>query len=412
MKTVSASDLVVDDLAPLQRSLRVAMVTETYPPEVNGVATTVARMAEGLRARHHAIQLVRLRQNPDDDAGRAERYEEVLLHGMQIPRYPHLKMGVPCTRALVALWTRARPDVVHIATEGPLGWSALRAARKLKLPVVSEFRTNFHAYSRHYGVGWLRKPIVAYLRKFHNQTLRTMVPTEALRRELQRMGFENLAVVARGVDTTLFSPSWRSEVLRARWGASPQTCVMLCVGRLAPEKNLSVLREAYRAAQVSGRQLKMVLVGDGPDRAALEQAWPDVHFAGVQRGEELAAHYASADLFVFPSLTETFGNVVMEAMASGLPLVAFDYAAAAEMVHHGHNGLLAPLGDAARFVSLVCEASADASRCRSMGDAARQTAMAQDWGRVVADLEAVLLDALAEGQAQVKPLGFSPFRSA
>ena len=161
-------------------------------------------------------------------------------------------MGLPAKRALEQLWTYRRPDVVHIVTEGPLGWSALQAALKLRIPAVSDFRTNFHAYSRHYGIGWLSKPILAYLRKFHNRTLCTMVPTEAMRADLAARGFCRLRVVARGVDTALFDPARRSEALRASWGARAADPVLLHVGRLAPEKNLSALLAAFDAVRKHG----------------------------------------------------------------------------------------------------------------------------------------------------------------
>ena len=177
------TSLVIDNYPAAQRSLRIAFVTETYPPEVNGVAMTMARVVGGLHRRNHDVQLVRPRQDSRDEADRSVRFHEVLMRGLPIPRYPNLRMGAPSKRALVQLWSLRRPDVVHIATEGPLGWSALQAARHLKLPVSTDFRTNFHAYSRHYGIGWLHKPIMAYLRKFHNRAASTMVPTEALRRE-------------------------------------------------------------------------------------------------------------------------------------------------------------------------------------------------------------------------------------
>jgi glycosyltransferase involved in cell wall biosynthesis len=147
--------------------LRIAVITETYPPEINGVALTLQRMLEGLRARRHVVQLVRLRQHADDLPQRARGFHEVLMRGVPIPRYSHLRMGVPCAQALQHSWAMQRPDVVHIATEGPLGWSALRAAKRLGLPVVSDFRTNFHAYSRHYGVGWLQRQLPARLSQSH-----------------------------------------------------------------------------------------------------------------------------------------------------------------------------------------------------------------------------------------------------
>lgn len=378
--------------------LRIAVVSETYPPEVNGVALTLQRMLEGLRARHHDVQLVRLRQHADDLPQRAAGFEEVLMRGVPIPRYPHLRMGLPCAQVLERQWVLQRPDVVHIATEGPLGWSALRAAQRLALPVVSDFRTNFHAYSRHYGLGWLQRGIVGYLRGFHNRTLFTMVPTPTLQRELATQGFENLRVVARGVDTVRLNPSKRCRALRRLWGADDDTVVVLCVSRLATEKNMALLWRAFEAISRRGIDARLVLVGDGPQRAQLESLCRGAHFAGVRRGEDLAAHYASADLFVFASLTETFGNVVPEAMASALPVVAFDHASAGQLVRHGQNGWLAPVDDAARFVELAAAVAADRAALQAAGAQARRTALALDWQRVIDDLEAVLRRAVAQLQ--------------
>lgn len=399
MNDADLASIRIDHLPAAERSLRIACVTETYPPEVNGVAATISRIVEGLHARNHDVQLVRPRQPlaaADDDTP----FEEVLMRGLPIPRYPDLRMGLPARSALVRLWTRQRPDVVHIATEGPLGWSALQAAEKLKLPVCSDFRTNFHNYSRHYGVGWLYRPIVAYLRKFHNRTDCTMVPTEALRAELESAGFRRLQVVARGVDTVRFDPAHRSDALRESWGAAPGDPVMLYVGRLAAEKNLELLLEAHAAARRTTPRLRLVLVGDGPLRATLEQRCPGAHFAGRRSGEDLAAHYASADLFVFPSRTETFGNVTIEAMASGLPIVAFDDAAAAQLVEPDRHGWLAPLDDAAAFVSHAVALAADAQGRLRMGQAARERAAAQDWRGIVLRFENVLTSAVRRMERQ------------
>ncbi|MCP5286518.1 MAG: glycosyltransferase family 1 protein [Burkholderiaceae bacterium] len=402
MDTMAADDLCVEQLAPAMRSLRIAMVTETWPPEVNGVAMTLARLVEGLRERNHALQLIRPRQTRQDggtaDAGWShDGWQEVLLRGLPIPRYPHLKMGVPSKQRLLELWTLQRPDLVHIATEGPLGWSALQAAQRLKLPVVSDFRTNFHAYSAHYGIGWLKKPIVGYLRKFHNRTLCTMVPTEALRRQLTAAGFENLQVVARGVDTQQFSPLHRSDALRQQWGAADGERVVTCVGRLAPEKNLGLLLEALAAMRQADPTLKLVLVGDGPARPALQAACPDAIFAGQRRGADLAAHYASADLFLFPSETETFGNVVPEAMASGLAVLAYDLAAAGQLITPGVDGLLAPAGQRSAFVQQAVQLARQRLFTQQLGRQARATAAAMGWDRIVQQVERTYLSALATG---------------
>ena len=382
--------------------LRLALVTETYPPEVNGVAMTVAHLVDGLRARGHQLQLVRPRQ-PGDEGGVAasatDACHEVLLRGMAIPRYPQLKMGLPAGRALARRWKWQRPDLVHIATEGPLGWSALQAARQLGLPVTSDFRTNFHAYSQHYGIGWLQRPIMAYLRTFHNRAHCTMVPTEALRKALTDEGLRNVAVVARGVDTQQFTPARRSEALRASWGAGPQTRVVACVGRLAPEKNLDLLLRTYDAMRARQPDCRLLLVGDGPLRAALQARCPQAVFAGNRSGDDLAAHYASADVFVFASVTETFGNVTAEAMASGLPVLAFDYAAAGRLIQHRANGLVVPLHDNDRFVAQAQWLVQQTDRGAALGQAARQTALAHPGHGVVAQVEALMRAAIRQRPA-------------
>jgi glycosyltransferase involved in cell wall biosynthesis len=314
---------------------------------------------------------------------------------MPIPRYPNLQLGLPSRKRLEPLWTLKRPDVVHIATEGPLGWSALKVARKLKIPVTSDFRTNFHSYSSHYGVGWLSKPIMAYLKRFHNQTACTMVPTASLSKRLSDAGFLRLKVVPRGVDLQRFDPAHRSETLRASWGAKPDTPVIMCVSRLASEKNLQLLVRAYAQAKLVRPDVKLVLVGDGPARAELKGLAPDAIFAGVQTGQALSEYYASADIFGFPSQTETFGNVVLEGMSSGLAVVAFDYAAAAETIQHGQNGLLARLNDDEGFVQRVVELTVEPDRVQRLRQAGRLTVQSWDWQQIVAQVESVMLQALA-----------------
>jgi glycosyltransferase involved in cell wall biosynthesis len=390
MQSLAHPHIVVDHLPLAKSSLRVAFVTETYPPEVNGVSLTVARLVEGLQQRQHQVQLIRPRQTAIALADAPPQPHEVLMRGLPIPRYPNLRMGLPARRALVRLWSVHRPDVVHIATEGPLGWSALQAALHLRLPVCSDFRTNFHAYSQHYGVGWLRRPIMAYLRKFHNQTQCTMVPTEDLRQSLVLAGFHNVQVVSRGVDVERFHPRHRSDDLRAGWAVSPDELVVACVGRLAAEKNLELLLTAFEAIGRAGIKARLLLVGDGPMREALRHRCPQAVLAGQRTGADLAAHYASADLFVFPSLTETFGNVTAEAMASGLPVLAFDYAAAAQLIDSGVNGVLAPLADETAFVREAVRLAGDRAQRASLGARARETACQIGWDSVVSRFVGVL----------------------
>lgn len=375
--------------------MRIAMVTETYPPEVNGVARTIGLMAEGLQSRGHMIELVRPRQNGHDFPGDAPGFQTVLRPGIPIPRYTQLKMGMPSRRLLESRWGQERPDIVHVATEGPLGWSALAAARRLGIRVASDFHTNFHAYSRHYGAAWLARPVAAYLRSFHNRAACTMVPTREMAQDLGALRFHRLRVVGRGVNPQVFSPVRRSKELRASWGAGDDTPVALCVSRFAPEKNFPLVLEAYEAMRRVRPDTRLVLVGDGPLAGKLKQRNVGYVIAGRKVNGELSKHYASADVFLFPSMTETFGNVTLEAMASGLGIVAYDYAAAREVLQHRRSALLAPFGDAAAFISQASTLARDPALARSLGSAARRVAESLTWDRVVQDFEAVLVDVAA-----------------
>jgi glycosyltransferase involved in cell wall biosynthesis len=366
--------------------MRVAVVTETFPPEVNGVAATAGLMVSRLRQRGHDIQVIRPRQALEPEAKGSDPHT-VVMRGMPIPGYSSLRLGLPATGRLQSLWRERRPDIVWIVTEGPLGWSGVRAAQRLRLPIASDFRTNFHFYSRHYGAGWLMQPIAAYLRHLHNRTDLTMVPTEELRERLHALAFRELAVVSRGVDTALFNPTRRRAELRRSWGASPETPVVVHVGRLAAEKNLALLFRAFEAMRNRVPGARLVVVGDGPERARLERQYPGHHFAGVQRGERLAEHFASGDIFLYPSLSETFGNVTVEAMASGLAVVAYDYAAAREHLRHDVNGMAAAFDDDGAFVAHARTLIGDPHRVRRLRAAARVTALTIDWERVIDTLE-------------------------
>ena len=379
------------------------MVTETYPPEVNGVARTIGIMVDGLRARGHIVQLVRPRQRADSAASRVDGPELMRVAGIPIPRYSQLRMGVPAMRALLRAWQRARPDVVHVATEGPLGWAAISAARRLGIPAATDFHTNFHAYSAHYGFAWLSRPVAGYLRYIHNRADCTMVPTEELAETLAGQGFERLRVVGRGIYPQVFSPKRRSNELRRRWGASEDTLVVLCVSRFAPEKNFPLVIEAYDAMRRLNPRCRLVLVGDGPLRSRLERQGAGCVIAGRLVNGELSEHYASADAFLFASTTETFGNVTLEAMASGLGIVAYRYAAARQYLEHERSALLAPFDNRAAFIEQAERLAREPLRARALGQAARRIAEGLSWEQTIGEFEAVLQETRARTTASSEP---------
>ncbi|MDR7057304.1 glycosyltransferase involved in cell wall biosynthesis [Pseudomonas koreensis] len=371
-------------------ALHITLISETFPPEINGVANTLGRLCEGLRARGHQVELVRPRQAGDPQRSTDDAL--LLCRGWPLPGYPGLQWGQSSMHKLLRRWKRQRPDVLYIATEGPLGLSALRAARRLGIAVVSGFHTNFQQYTSQYGLGLLTRMLTHYLRWFHNRSAMTLVPSVSQRLELERRHFERLALLSRGVDSQLFHPSKRQSALREQWGLSDTDIAVIHVGRLAPEKNLGLLKRCFDTLRETypQRHLKLIVVGDGPQRSTLEKEMPEAIFCGAQRGEALAAHYASGDLFVFPSLTETFGNVVLEALASGLGVVAYDQAAAAQHIRHGYNGVSAMPGDEQAF----CEAAAwlleEDERLRCVRLNARQHGSRQGWGAIIEQFEGYL----------------------
>lgn len=372
----------IDLQPPDSKPHRIAIVTETYPPEVNGVALTLSHFVCGLRERGREVSLIRPRQR-GEELRREVEPAAILVRGLPLPIYRDVRIGLPSGKILRRCWTRRRPDIAYVATEGPLGWSALRVARDLGIPVLSGFHTNFHSYLDHYHAGWLRFVVLHYLRSFHEQGSGTVVPNPELQRQLHQLGFKNVTVVGRGVDANMFHPRRRSAAVRRAWGVSDGQRVALYVGRLAPEKNFDLAAEAYHAMRLADSAMRFAVVGDGPLRASLKKKYSDAIFCGVRTGESLAEHYASADIFLFPSLTETFGNVTLEAMASGLAVVAFDYAAAQNHIVDGKSGMLAPYGDSQSFVQAAVKVAGAREMLAEVRLRARAHAATLDWRSVV-----------------------------
>ncbi len=364
--------------------MRHAIVTETYPPEINGVALTVQGLESGLRARGHEVSLIRPRQDGDRDAAA----DTLLVRGAALPRYPGLKFGLPATRRLLRLWSQSPPDAIYVATEGPLGWSAVRAARRLGIPVATGFHTRFDEYMRDYGAPFLQQTAMRWMRRFHNRADATLVPTRELQEFLEGQGFDRVVRLARAVDTAQFSPGHRDAALRAQWGADAATPVAIYVGRIAAEKNLGLAVRAFRALQRGQPHARFVWVGHGPARARLAQENPDFIFCGVQRDAALARHFASGDLFLFPSHSETFGNVTLEAMASGVPTVAFDYGAAREHLRSGLHGYAVANDDA--FIDAAVRLASDGELRARLGRAASEAVAALRPEQVAADFDHVL----------------------
>jgi glycosyltransferase involved in cell wall biosynthesis len=325
------------------------------------------------------------------------------MAGLPIPGYSLLRLGLPARRKLTRIWRADRPDLVHVATEGPLGLSAIRAAQSLGIPVTSSFHTNFHAYTRHYKISLLRRAALGWLRHVHNLTRTTFVPTEDLASELAQSGFQNLRVLSRGVDTRQFGPERRSQTLRSEWKAAVGDPVVIHVGRMAAEKNYPLLFRVYDAMKRANPACRFVLAGEGPLKRALTREHPDCIFAGFFSRDEIGRYYASADIYIHASLTETFGNVLTEAMSSGLAVAGFDYAAARIFVRDGETGLSCPCDDPEALVAAGVRLATDPALRLRLREAGRAAVEMQSWETVIARFERDLEDA-----AGVEPTSAGP----
>jgi len=360
--------------------MRIGLVSDTFLPEVNGVTTVLAVMCEGLRARGHHVLVLAPRY-----PGTASNESGVVRSGaVSCPGYPQVRLAWPWGRGLGRALSAFQPDLLHVVTEGPLGLFGRQWARRQGLPLVTSFHTDFPRYLARYVGPFAEGPTRGYLRWFHRAAQATQTPSEVVARELRALGLERVEVWGRGVDTRRFRPARRT---RGQSGGEP--ALVLHVGRLAVEKDVATLVGAFRAAHTRlGDRVQFVVAGDGPRAAWVREGLPFARHFGFLDRDRLADLYADADLFVFPSPTETCGLVVLEAMASGVPVIAADRGGVQDNLRHGLNGLVVRAGDAGGFAAAIVALVEDAPRRHAMGEAARAFAVARDWSLELDRLEA------------------------
>lgn len=361
--------------------MKVAYFTESLLPHVDGVSRTLAQLFGTLEQRGVDFR-VWSPFVPGPEVSWSARVRPVRY--VRFPLYPDYRVSLPWGHGAVRELDAWGPDLVHVVSPTPLASWAQRYARRRGIPVVSSFHTHFVSYFAYYGVPRLEGGGWALLRRFYDRCARVYVPSANMIRELDEHGVApgRLELWSRGIDLARFSPGHRDPALRAAAGAEGDTPVVLMVSRLVKEKDLADLVGMDRALREAGHRFRLVLVGDGPMRGELLAALPGAHFAGHQSGEALARWYASGDVFVFPSTTETFGNVVLEAMASGLPAVVVDRGGPPGLVDAGRTGWIARHNDPADLAAKVGALLADPGLRARMGEAAREAARDRDWAAI------------------------------
>jgi glycosyltransferase involved in cell wall biosynthesis len=373
--------------------LRLALVSDTWGPQVNGVTRTLERLAQTVRDRGGAVEVF-----TTSDPGASEEAGVHRADSLPLWLYPQLRVAPPRPRPLIRAMRAWGATLVHAATPFGMGVGGRAAARALGLPLVTSYHTHFGAYLPHYALGAATGMLERYLRWFHNGGRRTYCPTQAVARELEGRGFANAAVWGRGVDADRFSPAWRTGAIRQLHGGRDNELLVAYVGRVAREKGIDELLDAMQLlhALPDAPPCRLLVVGDGPHLAACRaREVPRVTFTGRASGETLARLYASADLFVFPSTTDTFGNVTLEAMASGLPVVAAECAVTRELLPAGAGSFYAA-GDTRALAAHIARWGRDPALRIAAGRNGREAALGRSWARVFDDLltdySAVLAD--------------------
>jgi glycosyltransferase involved in cell wall biosynthesis len=358
--------------------MRVAIFSENFLPKLDGVTRTLATLLEHLARRGHRAILF----GPEGGPRRYAGARIIGVKGLPLPFYPELRALFPLPRFGKRL-ARFRPDVIHVAEPMLLGAAGIKWGHRLRVPIVASYHTNLADYCAHFHLGALSNAVWRYRRFLHSQCAVTLCPSPSTQEELDRRGFARTSLWQRGVDSALFTPTRRSTEWRHALMGDETHTLVLYVGRLSFEKNLHALVEAYKA--VENDHAHLVLVGDGPARQDLEHLLVGhrATFTGYLRGEELAQAYASADVFAFPSLTETFGQVVNEAMSSGLPVVAFDADGVRDQVERLRTGLLVPPHNTGMFAEALRSLMTDPELRRELGGQARLVAQRRTWESVM-----------------------------
>jgi len=356
--------------------MRIALFTDTFLPQINGVTNTLSRMLQWFEDQDMPCLVFAPQYGMTDPVRQdVERFPSIRF----VP-YPECRLALVSAARIDASLKAFRPDLVFNMTEFSLGQAGVAAASRRGLPAVSNYSTHFPQYLSYYRADWLQPTAWKYMRQFHLRHQLTLCPSHDTQNRLRQQGIPNTGIFSRGIDMNRFHPAKRSQTWRDINGIGTGLAV-LYAGRLSAEKDLDILLEAWRPVQaLYGNKVRLLLAGDGPMAAQYKRDFPaNTVFLGYLKGEALSVAYASCDLFAFPSTTETFGNVVLEAMASGLPILAAAAGGVKDIIRHGHDGLTFPARDAGHMEDKLIELIASPALRRHYAVNGLASAAARTW---------------------------------
>jgi phosphatidylinositol alpha 1,6-mannosyltransferase len=379
-----ASEQTMNALKPSYQSPRVALFSGNYNYLRDGANQALNRLVDYLERQHVAVRVY----SPTAAVPAfAHSGQVVSVPSVSIPRRREYRFALGLPRAVREDLAAFRPNLFHLSAPDYLGYKALKLAQSWNIPAVASVHTRFETYFRYYGFGWAEKLAGQYLHRFYGQCAQIYAPTESMAQVLrdERMN-PDIRIWSRGIDSALFHPGKRDEAWRGAHGIGPAEVVVAFVGRLVLEKGLAVFADSIDQARARGMKLRVLVVGDGPERAWFAERLPGAVFTGFLQGPDLARAYASSDIFFNPSTTETFGNVTLEAMASGLPALCARATGSMSLVVHGATGFLCESHDIGEYADCLVRLISDAGLRRGLGAASRQRSLVYNWDRILSDV--------------------------
>lgn len=377
--------------------MKIAFFTDTYDPDINGVARTLKRFTDYLGEQNISFKVFAPQSNSND-------YVSSNIHrfkSLSFFLYPECRLAFPNYFQIKAELQEYEPDLIHVATPFNIGLCGAYYAKKLNIPIVGSYHTDFDKYLKFYNLEFLSKFLWSYMNWFHRPFKKNFVPSQDTLEGLKRHGFMNLEIWGRGVDCNLYHPHYDKQLVREQYGIQKKY-LLTYVGRLAPEKDVKTLITVAKSIPAPiNEQIQWLIIGDGPMREELENEAPDnMMFTGYVKGEQLAAVYSASDLFVFPSSTETFGNVVLESLASGTPAIAANAGGVKTIIRNGVSGHLCQPGNTEEFRNSILTLLENEDLRKQMGIEGRNYALTQKWDRIFDGLIWHYYDAIQELENQ------------